>query len=369
MLKARKFFGKLHLWLGLTTGLLVFIIAITGSIYAFQEEIQNLTQPFRFTEKQNKAYLLPSQLIAIAEKELPGKQIHAVMYPGEGKTAKVIFYHEKEKYYHFVYIDPYNGKVLRVTDENNGFFPFILDGHFYLWLPESIGQTIVATTTLIFFLIVLSGIILWWPRNKYNKSQKFSIRWKSKWRRKNYDLHSVIGFYSSWAAILFIITGLVWGFQWFNRTYFFLISGGSEITEYENAQSHYHEFRNKKIPVMDEIWLKLTKEYDTSLSIEIHTPEDSLSAIAVNINPSPSTYWQTDYRYFDQYDAKEISVKHMWGRFQDSSFAELIMKMNYDIHVGSILGLPGKILACMFSLMIASLPITGYLLWRGRNYK
>lgn len=365
----KKLIGKLHLWLGLTSGLLVFIIAITGSIYAFQEEISNLTQPYRYSEKQNKEYLLPSEIVSIAEKELPGKHIHAVMYPGEGKSAKVIFYSEEEEYYYFVYVNPYSGKVLSVSDENSGFFRFILDGHFYLWLPAEIGQPIVAWVTLIFFAMVVSGIILWWPRNKNNKRQKFSIRWNARWRRKNYDLHSVIGFYVSWVAIIFIITGLVWGFQWFNKGYYYLISGGNEFIEYENPISEYKKSDENNLPSIDRVWIKLMKEYNNSVAIEVHTPEDSLSTIAVNINPDPSTYWQTDYRYYDQYSLKELSVKHMWGRFEDSSTADVLMKMNYDIHVGSILGITGKILACLFSLLIASLPITGFLLWRGRVNK
>lgn len=43
--------------------------------------------------------------------------------------------------------------------------------------------------------------------------------------------------------------------------------------------------------------------------------------------------------------------------------------MNYDIHVGSILGFPGKVLAFLASLIGASLPITGYLIWYGRKFK
>ena len=64
----RKIIGWLHLWLGLTSGLVVFIIAVTGCLYAFQDEIQNAIQPYRFTVAQDKPVLPPSQLKAIAEK-------------------------------------------------------------------------------------------------------------------------------------------------------------------------------------------------------------------------------------------------------------------------------------------------------------
>ena len=78
----KKAIGQLHLWLGLSSGIIVFIIAITGCLYAFQEEIQNSTEEYRFVEKQNLPFLLPSQLEQIARKELPSKALHAIKYNG-----------------------------------------------------------------------------------------------------------------------------------------------------------------------------------------------------------------------------------------------------------------------------------------------
>jgi uncharacterized iron-regulated membrane protein len=43
--------------------------------------------------------------------------------------------------------------------------------------------------------------------------------------------------------------------------------------------------------------------------------------------------------------------------------------MNYDIHVGQIAGLPGKILAFIASLISASLPVTGFMIWLGKRNK
>ena len=79
--------NKIHLWLGLSSGLVVFIVAVTGCIYAFQTEIQNMVQDYRFVETQQTAVLPPSTLKAIAEKELPKKHIHAVLYTGPEKAA------------------------------------------------------------------------------------------------------------------------------------------------------------------------------------------------------------------------------------------------------------------------------------------
>jgi uncharacterized iron-regulated membrane protein len=351
----KKLVGLIHLWLGLTSGLFVFVIAITGSIYAFKEEIENLTQPYRFVEEQNAEFLPPSKIINIAENALPHKHIHAVMYNGKGNSAKAIFYSDKENYYYFVYINQYTGEVLKVSDEYATFFRFILDGHYYLWLPHDIGQTIVASATLVFFAMVLSGLFLWWPRNKNGRKQRFTIKWNARWRRKNYDLHNVLGFYIFTLALIFSITGLVWGFQWFNKTYYSVISGGEDFIEYQNPVSKLSKVDTTATSAIDRVWSKLNTQSPITSAIEIHTPEDSVSSIAANVNPDPSTYLE------------EQSVKHMWGRFNKLSGADKLMRMNYDIHVGGIWGLPGKILAFFASLIIASLPITGFLIWYGRR--
>ena len=66
---------------------------------------------------------------------------------------------------------------------------------------------------------------------------------------------------------------------------------------------------------------------------------------------------------------EEISVDHLWGRMEQATNADRLMRMNYDIHTGAIAGLPGKTLAFLASLIVASLPVTGFLIWWGRKQK
>jgi uncharacterized iron-regulated membrane protein len=89
----------------------------------------------------------------------------------------------------------------------------------------------------------------------------------------------------------------------------------------------------------------------------------------VAINPDDETFWKTDYRYFDQNSLAELSVDHIYGKLLDTNAADKLIRMNYDIHTGSIIGLPGKILAFCASLLVASLPVTGFCIWYGRRKK
>jgi uncharacterized iron-regulated membrane protein len=365
----KKFTRTIHLWLGLTSGLLVFIVAITGCIYAFQEEIQNVTQPYRFVANQHKEFLTPSQIQTIADAALPWKHIHAIMYYDSVHSAKAIYYSFEEHYYYFVYVNQFTGEVLKVKDEFADFFRLVLDGHFYLWLPPEIGQPVVASSTLVFLVMLVTGIVLWWPRNKRGVKKKFTIKWQAGWRRKNYDMHSVFGFYISWLALVLVFTGLIWGFQWFRDGVYSITSGGKSFVEYYSPTSDTTSIQLSNIPAIDQVWFKMVKDYPNAESIEVHPPENTSTSIAANANPDASTYWKIDYRYFDQYTLKELPVDHVWNKFEESTSADLLMRMNYDIHVGAILGLPGKILAFLISLTVASLPITGFIVWLGRRKK
>lgn len=367
----KKIIGKIHLWLGLMSGLVVFIVAITGCLYAFKDEIENASEPFRRVRPQATNFLLPSQLAAIAKKELPNRQLHAVKYNGKNKAAEAIFYHYEPTYYYIVYLNPYDGKVQKVKDMERGFFHFILDGHFYLWLPPTIGQPLVASFTLIFLVMLISGLILWFPINRAAIKQRFWYRWKktTQWKRKNYDLHNVSGFYVSLLALVFAVTGLVWGFAWFAQGYYTAMGGKKSLlymdpVSVKNATS----LADVKSP-LDKVWLKMQAEYPSAKSIEVHPPETDSSSIAANANFQEGTYWKTDYRYFNQYSLAEMSVGHIYGRLKDANVADKLLRMNYDIHVGAIGGLAGKILAFFISLVVATLPITGFYIWYGRRYK
>jgi uncharacterized iron-regulated membrane protein len=364
----KKVIVKLHLWLGLASGLLVFIIAVTGCIYAFQKEIQDMTQSFRFVERQSIEFLPPSVLKAAAERKLPEKHIHAVQYLGQDRAAQVIYYNYEPYYYYIVYVNPFTAEVLEVKDMTTDFFQVILDGHFYLWLPPNIGQPIVATATLVFVVMLISGIILWWPRKKKDAKQRFKVKWKARWRRVNYDLHNVLGFYVWGLALVAALTGLVWGFQWFAKgTY--AIAGGKKNLEFSEPLSDTTKISTSDVPMIDKVYAEMKGLYPDAKTIEVHIPETKASVVGANANADDETYWKIDYRYYDQYTMKEVPVDHIYGRFPEAKAADKLFRMNYDIHTGAILGLPGKFLAFFASLICASLPVTGVYIWWGRRNK
>lgn len=365
----KRIVGWLHLWLGLASGAIVLFLGITGCILAFEQEIRSVTQPYLYVEQQNKPYLPPSQLKDAAEKYLDGKKAVGIEYPANNKSA-VVSYWDEEENYKVVYVNPYTAEVLKAKNMKSDFFRVVLDGHFYLWLPPQIGQPIVASATLIFVVMMITGLILWWPKNKAARKQRFSVKFNAKWRRVNYDLHNVLGFYMTWVCIFIALTGLVWGFEWFAKSVYFVTSAGKTLPPHEHPVSDTTAIASLKTNAGDHVYSLMAAKAQTGESFGVYYPATNADAIEGFVNHRPGTYYNADYYHYDQYTLQELPATGVYaGSFKEAGLADKIARMNYDIHVGAVLGLTGKVLAFLGSLICASLPVTGFLVWRGRKKK
>lgn len=363
----RKWIGKIHLWLGLITGPVVFIVALTGCIYAFQKEISDVTAPYKKVEKENTPILSPSVLGKIAENAMPGKKLHSLLYADSQAAVQAIFFaNAPVKYYDILYINPYSGKILKNKNMNQDFFRIILMGHYYLWLPEDIGQPIVAYATLLFTIILISGLCIWWPKNKAARKQRLALSFKGRWRRKNYNWHNVSGFYALSLALVFAITGLVFGFQWFANGWYQCLGGKKSLTFEEPP---IPTPVNNAYPAIDQLFALYKNGKAPYFSAEYHLPETSKSPVLLALNRAKETYYTTDFLFFNPDNLKPIPVNHIYSTSTQLPFADQLLRMNYDIHIGSIGGFAGKCLAFVISLIIAALPVTGYLIYFGRKRK
>ena len=370
--RLKKIIRKAHLYLGLASGLVVFIIAITGCCWAFQAEITRLIEGERSVMPENKPFITPEKARTIALRFYPDRHIHGVAYGHATDPVEVIFYQPEPEFYRSIYLNPYSEEVLDIKNHREGFFWFVLRGHLYLWLPKALGSQITAYGTMIFVIMLITGIVLWWPKNKKGRKQRLKFDWKAttRWRRKNFDLHSIVGFYVSVFALILAFSGLVMAFDW---VYFVTYKawGGDKVPEFMiPANVSKKEFVNSdgSSPI-NQLLPILAQEFPDYESFELHYPATDSSSIYVEISSQSGIHYSSDYRFYDRHTLAEIETPGIYGKYADASLADKVMRMNYDIHVGAIGGLPGKILAFLISLVTATLPVTGVLLWWGRKKK
>lgn len=375
----RRLNDWLHLWLGLTSGIIVFIVSITGCLYAFQQEIKDALEPWRFVEAQNKAFVPPSQLLDTAQMYMPGTIPTGLTYSNAEGAAAVGFssFQDGKRSFTAVFMDPYTGRFLNkqqmIGDGRFDFFRFIIDGHRALWLPYEIGRPIVGIGTLIFVTLLLTGLVMWWPKNfkKANLKKSFKIKWNGKFKRLNYDLHNVLGFYTLILAFVLAATGLVWSFEWFGDSLYYVTSGGQSKPGHHHPHSDVSKagiLANDSIPVLDLAWYKtLDQEPDVQGMYMSPVPSDEEDAIEIIAYQDHGSWYNSNTYYYDQYTLELYRVQG--DRFSEAGFADQLDMLNYDIHIGSVLGFPGKILAFFISLICASLPVTGFLVWWNKKRK
>jgi uncharacterized iron-regulated membrane protein len=363
-MNVKKLFGKFHLWFGLASGIVVFIVCLTAAIWAFSPEIENWTQSYRHVQKENSPFLPVTTLKAIAEKQLPDKKANRVILNGDDKAATADFY--GEGYYNSVFINPYNGSVLKVKNNRGDFFGIIITGHYTLWLGE-VGGQIVKWGTLVFLIMLITGIVLWWPGNKAATKQRFRVKWNASPKRLNYDLHNVFGFYASWIVLFAALTGLVWTFDWLSKAEYWVGSGGKEMPAYPNPIAKKQMGDTSIANGIDGLFTSKLSLYKNPYYATVSFPQDDSAAYNISIYPH-KRYYDADNFYYNQHTLQEIPVS-FYGQYKNANGGEKLNRMNYDIHIGNIFGLPGRIAMFLAVLVGASLPITGFYIWWGRNKK
>ena len=379
----------LHLWLGLASGIIVLIVCLTGCIWVFNEEIENLMHPENTVEWQNKPVLTPSELTSIAA-SLYKDKVPAYANYHQGEVINLSLRNKVEKGGRgggggrrgggvSLKINPYTGEVISKEVRKPGdvdFFRFILNGHRFLWLPFAIGRPIVNYGTLVFVVLLITGLIWWYPK-KWNKStadKSFKIKWGASFKRVNLDLHNVLGFYSLLFLAAIALTGMVYGIQWYSNGLYWVTSGGENLGEFRRLKSDSLQVGKLYTPVqaMDAAWAKVLAKNPKSTGFYYAFPDTKRAAATIDITvyPSSGQFYNSKGYTFDQHTLKELKRHDPYSvDYDEASFGEKLRKMNYDIHVGSILGFPGKVLAFLASLIGASLPITGFLIWYGRKFK
>jgi len=362
----KKIILFLHRWLGFISGLVVFIISITGCIFCFQDEIQDAIHSYRKVEVQSNQYLAPSELKAIALRNHPKSSANYTYYYGKDRPAVVIANLERTGLT-YIYINPYTGKILHTEKPQTNFFIIVEYIHLYLLLPPKIGTMIVGVSVIIFLVLMITGIILWWPKRKSDRKRSFSIKWNGRWRRVNYDLHNVLGFYATSIAIILAITGLSIAFEWVDNGIYKAVNLGKAYPA-EKLIPKSDTLRmgiENGIPAIDRAFHQAQQHSSEAQMFLVYDPSEKSESIGITAYAKSLHFYKSDQYYFDKYTGKLLrQLPHA-----RKSAGMKMHTMNYDVHVGQILGLPGKIIAFLTSLICASLPVTGFIVWLGKRKK
>jgi uncharacterized iron-regulated membrane protein len=369
----------LHLWVGLITGLVVVLISVTGCIQVFDEELFEAFHHNLVTVSPTGPARPVAELMQAAQQAVGNKKSITDIRIGEADKSYVftaskvnkrknmtLSYFSQFKYRDDIYVNPYTGKVLGVVDVRYEFFNVTEQLHRQLLLIKPVGSVVVGVCILLFLLMAITGFVLWLPKNYRQLKQNISIKWGAKWKRVNYDIHNSFGFWVLPVAMIIAVTGLVWSFKWWEKGIYKALGSDKPVALVRQAPIiHTADTTGNHLNQMiSTLQQKLKGNY---LAIGLSLPEkhEKVMRAFVYLRHRTDGWRNISYYFFDTrtgqlFDQIEHASKPLGLKWRNS---------NKDIHTGRIYGLPTQILAFLASLVCATLPITGFLIWWGKRNK
>lgn len=360
---------KLHLFFGISAGLVLAIMGITGALYSFEGEITRALNSDRWNIKPTlQGRLAPGDLVYKIETEKSERVVWLLMDsrqetpgvaflappPGERRGERIMF-------------DPYTGETLGAPI-GQSFFYVMLMTHRFLLMGE-VGKQITSFSALALIFFCISGLYLRWPSQAMNWRTWLTIDLKKKGRSFKWSLHSVVG---TWALLFYLcsgLTGLYWSYDWYRdgltRIFFDtppqerdkgLGPGGRDIltgpVPEVNYAAAWSGIQKAAGPHMIAWNLRLPSEAGYPATL-LYLLDNAEHGRALN--------------YFE-IDLKTGEVRHH-ERYVDLDFKGQLLVSIHALHVGEYFGIPGRVLMTLAAATMPLFFITGWMLYLDKRRK
>jgi uncharacterized iron-regulated membrane protein len=249
----RRALFQIHLWVGVAFSIYAIAIGLSGSALVFRDEIEHAMWPdvFHVTPvartitmqtaiDQIQASRRDWVIFAIRDFNTPGQATTAMMRPAIGKLSAN---------YRQVYFNPFTGEVLLDRLRYGGWLGWLANLHEYL-LVGSIGLIISGWMAVGMLVLCVTGIVLWWPGiQRWVSALKINPR--AQWKRLNWELHSMVGFWTCASLLVVSFTGVGFAFpDTVDKVVTFAMTG-SFHTDDAASPATGHASEIESLPVMN----------------------------------------------------------------------------------------------------------------------
>lgn len=296
---------KSHFLAGIVVVPFVLLLSVTGIIYLFKDNYEkSLLQSYSTYESTGKRLSYEHQL-HIAQ--INWSKTPEAIVVSEKQTQSTQFTSGRFSHKSSLYINPSNGAVLGKVNVSETDMHKVRKLHGELLLG-SFGTKIVELVASWMFVLILSGIYLFWPRERGIKGL-FTIRTKVSKRVFFRDVHTFLGFWFSFLLILILMGGFPWtdvfgsGYKWVQKT---TNSGFPSTWQGRGLVSKDNQSKAISLEVMIQKAEALNLDGEVSLSF----PKSSKGVYTVS--NQTTNFSQMKSIHFDQYTG-EIIAQNSWG--------------------------------------------------------
>jgi uncharacterized iron-regulated membrane protein len=202
----RRALFQVHLWTGIAVGLYVVAICVSGSALVFRDKLFKSLRPKPTIVAISGRRLTPPQLRVAAQSVHPHYSASYVFETKNPDQAVVVWLERNGSYLQRL-IDPYTGKDLGASEPAVlRSLTWLADLHFNLLTGEP-GRLVNGYAAILFTLLCLTGAVMWWP-GVGNWRRSLAVRTRGNWKRLNWELHSMIGFWTFTFFFMWGVTGV-----------------------------------------------------------------------------------------------------------------------------------------------------------------
>ncbi len=339
----RKICSKLHLWLAIPFGLFITLVCLTGALLVFEDEISHAAHPeLYYVSEVGTAPMSPKKLAAEVAATLP-EDVTVTGVTVSDDPLKTWMVALSKPHRAFVAVDPYTGEVLGRV-ERLPFFNTVVQLHRFLMNAPAergqltVGKVLVGISVLLLVIILITGIVLWCPRQIGAWRSRLAISGKGGSRKFWTQLHHAGGMYAVIFILLMALTGLTWSFGWYRSAFYALFDHGTQteaVAVHSHGAEHPHGAGNPHRQGGG------NPHYQGGEACGAEHYAHKAGAL----------------------DLSSLPISH------DTDRPTNTQGWVYWIHTGKWGGMITKILYFVACLIGASLPLTGYYLWWVRRQK
>ena len=361
----KKLFFNTHLYLSLPFGIVISLICFSGAMLALEKHITPHMQSHLLYVSEAKGERLPlDTLVSRVQSTLPDSvRVTSVsFYPDPKRTFQ---FHLSKPRKASLYADPYSGEVLGKGGKLP-FFQTMMRLHRWLLGPAKApdgsigwGKCLVGISTLLFVVVLATGLVLWWPRTLKGWKAKSKVPFRRGAQALNRGLHYVAGAYLFPLLLLMALTGLTWSFAWYRDGVYALLGCApkeEKKTTERPAPDASSQGQRKEKGKQDFAW---QAGMDRLLPLCSSTSQITLSPGKASVKH----FEWGNARAADSYRLDKEGNIVEFEPYAQSDYRRKVSGWLYTLHTGTFAGLLSATLWSLVSLIGAALPLTGYYLW------
>jgi uncharacterized iron-regulated membrane protein len=349
----RRLWLQVHLWLGLTLGIVGALIGLTGSALIFDHEIDAWLNPQRYAVSGAQVALPYAEYVRRASQSVADRARPTNLRLPEADGLPVVVFARARAEgggFHRVYLDPPTGRVLD-TSAGGGLVAWAHSFHESLTLRDYKGREIVGVVGCAMLISSLSGIYLWWPPRGLGR-RAFRFR---PGLAPSRNLHYTFGFYGSLVLAMLSFTGIFLAFPEPGRV---VVAGFGPISASPRG-----------IQAPESPGASISPDEAAGIALALY-PEANVTGLG--LPAGPRGVYRVNLRGASDASARLGPVVFLDPRTgavlvradrATRTGGDAFLAWQRVLHEGEAFGSVGRIVICAAGLLPALLVITGSIMW------